>query len=585
MRPLLWKEFYALRGWLLAGAALTGGLELLLATHVFGGGFVSAWMEALMPLVSAAVAIALAAGQIARERHSTTLDFLLTRPVSANQIVWSKFLAGAAVLSLLMAGIVALGYADPDFKFDTGLQLIREQVSAAQLFAAMLPRTWFLYAAAFLFSLLVDRPVKAVSLAAVVAITAAATAVAFSALAPFSGFVFWLPFFDDTGGLVLAARSATLTTTTGLGFIAAALALVMLSAALLKRSPERYLATRGLIVTAALVIGAAYAAACVSAARLPVTGPLGSWQIQSSDEPAKLLADESTAAVVFQHHVQFLDFSQPDHPRQTADIEMPLWTSGQGRMAGGVVILTGQKKQVPVDDAEIAFVAPTGVAEAISLGPVRPGDWVSDPAMADDYVFVGFTRDRVCSLIVFDRRSREQVASLLIDRMRPAAQERALNPVWLLRRGNYLYVSSPSYLSTIDISHPAQPRVTSQLPARPTVSLLYGFSRQLAWQGDRLLKMSYFPQTVTSYSLRDPAQPVPGPDLVYRGGGMEGSGRALYKPWEFGLMEFRASGNDFHAIRYLKCENVPSDLAVSGGLVYALTEPREHKPRFVQVFR
>jgi ABC-type transport system involved in multi-copper enzyme maturation permease subunit len=166
MRPLLWKEMHDLRDWLLAGAALT----------------------------------------VASERHGRTLDFLLVRPVSPGLIVWSKFLAGSVVLAALLSGIVALGFADPGFIKDTGLRAIREQVSFAGLLVPLLPRFWFLYALTLLFSVLVDRSLKAAALAAVVVITAVSSALAFADLAPFSGFVYWLPFFESTGGLVEAIK-------------------------------------------------------------------------------------------------------------------------------------------------------------------------------------------------------------------------------------------------------------------------------------------------------------------------------------------------------------------------------------------
>jgi hypothetical protein len=68
MKPLLWKEMHDLRGWLLAGFAVTGAVELLLLTKVFDPSFIAGWMIVLMPLTAAIVAIGMAVGQIASER-------------------------------------------------------------------------------------------------------------------------------------------------------------------------------------------------------------------------------------------------------------------------------------------------------------------------------------------------------------------------------------------------------------------------------------------------------------------------------------------------------------------------------------
>jgi hypothetical protein len=167
--------------------------------------------------------------------------------------------------------------------------------------------------------------------------------------------------------------------------------------------------------------------------------------------------------------VRFLDFAQPSRPRQIADVEIPLWSSwadwriDRAAMENGTVFLLGQKKQLPVDEVEIAVVTPAGLADPIPLGPVRPtATTPRRPFPAGGFVYVAVTRDRVCSLLTFDLTSRRQVGSLLIDRMRPPEPG---GNVWhgatsaLLRRGTYLYVSSPSYLTAIDIANPGQPRL------------------------------------------------------------------------------------------------------------------------------
>ena len=597
MKPLLWKEMHDLRGWLLAGFAVTGAVELLLLTKVFDPSFIAGWMIVLMPLTAAIVAIGMAVGQIASERHNRTLDFLLARPVSPAVIVWSKFIAGSAVLALLMPCIVALGYTDPQFTSEEMLRAIREQVGMGQLLVTLLPRFWFIYALALFFSVLVDRSVKAAALAGVVAISLAAVVAKFADLAPFSGFVYWLPCFDGAGGLVDAAKSPWLSGMTGLAYSAGALLVTAASARLLQRSPEPVLGNRGLTVAAAVVMAVAVASLSAAAYRLPARAPIGSWELPAASEsgPVGIVASGNLVAVSLDKHVRFLDVSQPARPRQIADVEIPLWNAlsdwaiDRAAMENGTVFLVGQKKQLPVDEVEIAVVTPAGLAEPILLGPVRPGDYASTPVPAGGIVYVGVTRDRVCSLLSFDLSSRRQVGSLLIDRLRPPepGRKEGAPPVRMLRRGTWLYVSSPSYLTAIDIADPGRPRVASQLQVRPKVNFLYIFPRYLAWQDNRLFETRMWPVGVASYDLSDPAHPVARAELTYHGSVasmIAGSGQNLYLPWQAGVLEFRAVGDDLRAQRYLDGDKAVSALATAGDYVYTLTDADKQKRRRVQAF-
>jgi ABC-type transport system involved in multi-copper enzyme maturation permease subunit len=597
MKPLLWKEIHDLRAWLLAGAVLMCSLEALLLAQVFDGSFVGIWMEVLMPLAAAATAISLGAGQIARERHIRTLDFLLVRPVSAGVIVWSKFAAGTIVLSLLLTGVVALGYADPEFTSDTGLRAIREQVRLGQLLTTLLPRFWFLYAIAFFFSVLVDRSVKAAALTGIVAITVVSVAFRFAEIAPFSGFVYWLPFFDQTGGLVEAAKNSSLAGMTGLVYSCGAIMLTAISARFLKRSPERYLGNLGLAAAAGAVIAIAVVSSSAAANRLPVRRSLGSLELQSAAEwdSAGILAAGRLVALSQEHNVRFLDFTQPSRPRQIADVEIPLWNTSsdwsipRAAMEDDTVFLVGEKKQLPADDVAIAIVGPSGLIDTISLGPARTHDYTSAPIPAAGFIYVGVTRDRVCSLLTFDRASRRLIGSLLLDGMRPQrpGTNEGSPPVRMLRRGAYLYVSSPSYLTAISIADPARPMVASQVPVLPKVSFLYGFPRPLAWQDNRLFDLRIFPPTLASYSLNDPAHPTKEAELTYHDMTMKiyGAGHTLYKPWRSGVMEFRADGGDLHAQRYFRGNgSAVSDLANAGDYIYALTGVDSQKRRTVNAF-
>jgi hypothetical protein len=219
---------------------------------------------------------------------------------------------------------------------------------------------------------------------------------------------------------------------------------------------------------------------------------------------------------------------------------------------------------------------------------MRPGDYASAPVPAGEHVYLAVTRDRVCLLLAFDIASGRRVASLSIDRMRPElpGREEGSPPVRMLRRGTYLYLASPSYLTAIDIADPGRPVVTSQLQVRPRVSFLYGFPRPLAWQDNRLFEIRVFPETLAAYDLGDPARPVAQADLTYHNSmAIFGSGDNLYRPWRSGVLEFRAERDGLEPLRYLRGDRAVSVAAPAGDYVYALTAADSTRVRRVQTFK
>ena len=115
MKPLLWKEMRDLRPFLAGAGALLLLLALLCLNRRFADGFLSPYL-ALMPLLALVAAVGLGASQMARERASKTLDYLLARPIAPAAVVWIKFLAGSVALALLLAAMMALCYIDPGLR-------------------------------------------------------------------------------------------------------------------------------------------------------------------------------------------------------------------------------------------------------------------------------------------------------------------------------------------------------------------------------------------------------------------------------------------------------------------------------------
>jgi len=592
MRPLLWKEMRELRLWVAGAALFIGAFALLLQSEQFRRSFEGAYVPMLMPVLLAVTAIGIGAGQIARERHSRTLDYLLVRPIAPGLIVWAKFLAGTVAVALLVAGLVGLGYLHPAPSQDTLLRAIREQVGFQAMALALFPRYWCVYAFALFFSVLVDRAAKVAGILTVAAIAVMALAFSFAELAPFSSFVYWLPFID--GGLVLAAQSAAISGMTGTVFSGAAVLLAAGAALLLQRSPERYVGNLGLIAIAALIAGATGLSPDIAAARFPAVPPVGSLGITTEADynDAGLLATGSLVAVTLDHGVRFFDFSHPSAPKQVADVVIPLWNSDwsgkKAVMVEDTVYLVGKRKGLPVDQTEVAMVRPGIPVEAIALGPVRPDVSISRPAVVAGYLYVPTTREGECRIRIIELGSRREVTSVTIDHLRPREPGNLDPPLFTMSlRDRYLYVATPSALTALDVADPLHPVVTSRLEYHPKAQFLYGISRPLSWQENRLFECDFWPRSLGSFDLKDPAHPVRTAAMVFHAGPAEnitGSGGALYQSWRQGVLEFRAEGGDLRALRYLSGNAYVSAIAVSGNNLFALTGVDEKKRRKVQAF-
>ena len=374
-------------------------------------------------------------------------------------------------------------------------------------------------------------------------------------------------------------------------FSAAAILITASAAALLKRSPERYLGNVGLIALAAGIAGIAVFSLHVAAHRYR-RAPARTFVTDNADG---LVADGDRVALLLEHEIRFVDFSQPA-PQATATVPMPLWSfdsdwsSGgrQASMADGTVFLTGRKKAVPVDEREVAIVSASAPVQEIPLGPVGRGDFVSQPVPVGTLLYLGTTRERQCALHVFDPASRREVTSIPIDQLRPAIKDvdEGEPPLSLTLRGGYLYVATAVNLTTVDVGDAAHPRIVSRLPFHPKATSLYGFPRQFSWQDNRLYEVAFWPYGLAAYDLSDPARPSAQSELIWHSGfSLAGSGRALYMPWQEGLLEYRAEAGELRGQRYLSDGRPLSSLAVGNNYLFGLTGADENNHRTVEAFR
>jgi ABC-type transport system involved in multi-copper enzyme maturation permease subunit len=581
----LWKELRELRPFLAIAAATLLALPLLCLSHRFEEGFLSMYLTG-MPFFAMLAAVGLGASQAARERASKTMDFLLARPIPPATIVWIKFLTGSVVLAALVPAMTALCYIDPEYHGEPFVQVFRQGVAYWQCVLTLFPRAWCVYAFSLLVSVLVDRIWKAVSAIFFSAIATGILVGVCMDLAPFSDPGVRLPFLDPSVMFRLA-HDPGLIAVTGLTLSAGAVVLALAAALLFQWSPSRVLSNRALVLGAVALVGLPILAGRIEPNRLPVLAPAGSMELRmdSKYEVVTMGAAGRMLSVAAEDSLAFVDFADPAKPRKVAEAAMPLWTTKGLAVSGADTYIWGTKKALPVDERQIAIagLSPQGAvqfAEPVSLGAEDTLDFTGSVAIAGHYIYIDTIRRRQCRIEVYDlspgASRRAPAATLVVDTVRPqppGTPEREINKGFMemLLQGQFLYVTSPSALTAIDIRDPGRPLAASRAPFRAFVPRFYAMPRGLASDGRWLLESEWFlPWKL--YDLADPAHPALRGHARLDFGGIENSGSLLYQDWRRGVLEFRAANGSLEARRYLTDghKNSARRFAAADGYVYTL---------------
>lgn len=268
-------------------------------------------------------------------------------------------------------------------------------------------------------------------------------------------------------------------------------------------------------------------------------------------------------------------------------------------LSGTGAYVVGTRKAVPTDEVQILpvrLIAPDSVqvGAPIPVGPTDPSDFMGTSIQAGHFLYVSSSARRDCRLRIFDLSTGHEAEPITVDVRRPNPvaneQEEPKCATTMSLRAPFLYVASPSYLTTFDVGDPAHPLVASRIDYHDTIPPFYGFARALVAQGNTLYEPAPWPQSLRSYSLHDPRHPLPQADLTWHSTGstvLAASGSALYQPWRGGLIEFRREGSGFRALRYLM--DGPryrvNSLAIAGGFVYTLGYDKTLNQRRVAAFR
>jgi hypothetical protein len=588
-----------LRPWMAGAGALLGVLALLCLNPRFAEQFLRAYI-ALLPLAGLAAAIGLGAGQMARERASKTLDFLLARPIAPAAIVWIKFLAGTVALALLLAAMTALCYVEPGSPRRDYMLLYRSAVGFPLLCAMLFPRLWCVYAFTLWFSALLDRTAKA-AVAGSACLLGMGFLIAFSAdyVFPFSSVWAWQLLDNSYNVPLRLLHDPALFRLTGFTLCAVAPLLAFSAAQLFQRSPGRTLGNRTLILSAAAAAGFVILFQNLGLNRLPVLRPVGSMELDSLNGGILAAGEGMATVAVAPDRIEFLDFTDSARPCKAAEARMPLWSTVNLTVAGSQTYILGVRKALPVDERQIAIarLGPDGsvqFAEPIPLGAEDALDFTGSVAIAGHYLYVDTIRQRQCRIEVYDlspgASRRAPGATLAVDTVRaqpPGTPEREIRKgsMEMSLHGRFLYVTSPSALTAIDLRDPGRPVITSRIAYDNPVPDFPVSRREIASDGRWLVEAAPPLESWNLYDLADPAHPALRGHAPRQGGGVAQSGQSFFEGWRQGVLEFRASSGGLEALRHLSDgrDATYPEVAAAGG--YAYTLERVENRWFVSAYR
>ena len=280
---------------------------------------------------------------------------------------------------------------------------------------------------------------------------------------------------------------------------------------------------------------------------------------------------------------------------------MPLWTiwtTVNLTVSGTTAYILGTRKALPTDEVQIviATLTPAGTvqfAEPISLGDSTL-TLVDSVAVAGHFLYVDVNRLGQCQIEVYDRSpgaSGREAATVVVDMVR--WQQPSPGP-WtppetmrMLRRGQFLYLTSAAALTVLDIRDPGRPVAVSRIAYREPVPQLYGSPRELASDGRWLLEAENLPAVWALYDVADPAHPVLRGHVPNLHGGIVSTGPALFRWWQRGVLEIRAVDGGLQALRYLTDGRPLQAIAAAEGTVYVLESAGDRRTmrQFVSAYR
>ena len=376
-RALLWKEGREELPKVLVGLGLCAVVVALRQNAEFNEEFAqdsARWIASFIVVCG----IALGMGLVAKESSKGTLPFLLGQPLSAVEVLLSKYVVGAAALLVLAAGAWVTVYADLEglasrgysFYGYTGawslpLKQFAEEVGYVNMLLVHLTTGLVAYSLIFASSTVADHPLKGAALGILLLIVLGM--LSDNVLHYFPALKPSLAFLSDRTTIVrmvgdpwlyFARLSAT-------AVVMAACAAV--SIALLRRFRGISLGWKPIVIGWLGLIAFMNLDALTYEPLPPSPGPLS---ILTPEEGAYLdlavvgdrgyVATEGGLAVV--------DLSDPTEPELLAAAEVSLWSMSRIAVVDSLAYLLGQRKGLPTDSLGIAVFSVGDPAHPVFKG-------------------------------------------------------------------------------------------------------------------------------------------------------------------------------------------------------------------------
>ena len=107
----------------------------------------------------------------------------------------------------------------------------------------------------------------------------------------------------------------------------------------------------------------------------------------------------------------------------------------------------------------------------------------------------------------------------------------------------------------------------------------------MSWQDSHLFEVAFWPYGLVVYDLSDPSHPVRQSELPWREGlSVTGSGNALYRPWQQGILEYGMQAGQLGGRRYLTGGDSIGSLAIGSKYVFGLTNVNEYRHPKIEAF-
>jgi len=371
-RALLWKEGREELPKVLVGLGLCAVVWMLRQNAEFDAEFASNY-GSLIAMFIVVCSVALGMGLVAKESSKGTLPFLLSKPLSAADVLLPKYLVGAVALLVIAAGAWATLYvdlaglaADSSFYSHSGtwypsLKRVAEEVGYVNMLLVHLTTGLLAYSLIFASSTVADHPLKGAALGLLLLVAFVASSG--SLLGYFPALIPSLDFFANRAAIVRLVSDPWLYFVRLVPTAAAMAAGVVVAIALVRRLRGASLGWKPIGMGWLALIAFMTALELTAESRPPVPGPLS---VLTPAEGAYLdlavVGDRGYAAT--DRGLAVLDLRDPTQPEQLAATEVPLWSMRRVAVVDSLAYLLGQRKGLPADSLGIAV---------FSIGdPLRP---------------------------------------------------------------------------------------------------------------------------------------------------------------------------------------------------------------------